>query len=141
MIVRGVVSIVLATGMMAGLGAVGYAQSDDEVAERESLMRSNGMTLRGAMNATGQDAVDAAQTFVQNFTILPTLFEDPDNAGDTLPAAFENREAFLAIFDDALAASEAALEAADAADQDGYIQNIRAVGATCNACHGQFRAP
>ncbi|WP_127145717.1 cytochrome c [Pelagibacterium montanilacus] len=133
-------TLVLAASLAIGAGSPVLSQGEDEVAQRTELMRSNGMTLRGAADATGQDAVVAAQTFVENFTILPNLFENPETLGETLPAAFENREAFLALFDDALVAAEAALAAADVADQEGYVANISAVGATCRACHGQFRA-
>ncbi|WP_196259118.1 c-type cytochrome [Pelagibacterium limicola] len=131
-------ALLLASPMFAGFGTSVSAQSD-AVSERVNLMRSNGMTMRGAMRATGDDAVAAARTLAGNFGTLPKLFDDPSAPGDTLPAAWENRDAFLALFAEAEQHSLEALEAAQAGDMDAYGVALQKVGQTCSSCHGTFR--
>ncbi len=107
---------------------------------RVEIMKSNGQMLRGAMSATGDDAISAAEHFVAAFTVLPTLFDDPDTPGDALPLVWENNEEFLSIFADGLASAEVALEAAQGGDMDAYTAAMQEIGGTCRTCHGQFRA-
>jgi cytochrome c556 len=131
-------AVALAAALFAGFGASVSAQGNP-AAERINIMRSNGMLMRGAMRATGDDAVAAAQTLVQNFATLPALFDDPSTPGDALPAAWDNREGFIALFAQAEQHSATALAAAQAGDMDGYAAALRAVNQTCASCHSGFR--
>lgn len=140
MVIKSAWALTLAGILSLGLGASVSAQgSGDPVAERIGLMRSNGMVLRTAMRASGDDAAAVARTLLGNFTALPALFEDPSRPGDTLPVAWENNEAFLGLFAAAQEASANALAAAEAGDGETYVAAIRAINQTCNACHGAFR--
>lgn len=140
MVAKSAWALALVGVLSLGLGSAVSAQgSGDPVAERIGLMRSNGMVLRTAMRATGDDAADVARTLLGNFTALPALFEDPARPGDTLPAAWENSEAFIGLFAAAREASANALEAAEANDNEAYLTAIRAVNQTCSACHGTYR--
>lgn len=116
------------------------AQDVDEASERNQLMMSNGRVQRQAMRATGPEAAAAAATLAENYEALKGLFEDPNQRNETLPSAYgEGREAFLAIFEEGIEAARAAEAAALAGDQETYTARIRAVAATCNACHGTYR--
>jgi len=132
-------ALVLAAAVTLSAPVGLQAQSDDPAAERIPIMRSNGMVLRGAPRASGDEAIAAAQTFVDNFAALPALFEDPAFPGNTQPAAWDNFDAFVGIFDEARQGAEAALAAAQAGDMNGYSAGIQTVAATCSACHGPYR--
>jgi cytochrome c556 len=109
---------------------------------REVLMKSNGMTVRSAGNLTGDQAVAAMQTLLDNYTNMPAVFPEGSNIGDSeaLPAIWENWDAFGAIIETGRAAAETGLAAAQSGDAAGYAEALKTIGATCGQCHQQFRA-
>lgn len=134
-----VAALLLGSTLALGFGSAVSAQGDDPVAERINLMRSNGMVMRGAMRASGADAANVAQTLSNNFAALAALFDDPATPRDTLPAAWEKRDQFLALFAQAQEQSDQALAAAQAGNSDAYVAALRAVNQTCSACHADYR--
>lgn len=114
---------------------------DQLVEARQAAMKQNGGLLRSAMRATGDDAVAAATTLLQNFTNLPFLFREGSTAANSkaLPVIWENWEDFKGRFDaDAVHAQEA-LAAAKAGDAAAYGAALQAIGQSCGACHQTYR--
>lgn len=116
------------------------ATPQEAIAAREAVMKQNGGLLRGATSLTGEEAIAAAQTLLDNYTHLPALFPEGSEGGDALPAIWQNWEAFTAIIETGRAGAEAALTAAQAGDSAGYAAGIQTVMGTCGQCHQQFRS-
>ena len=138
----------LAFVALAAVGALGVIAQDalspeEAVAMRKDLMKSNGAVMQGgAMDKTGDEAIAAAQTLVDNFTKLPDLFPEGSaiEGSRALPAIWEDWDAFVAIIDTARGGAEAALAGAQAGDMDAYKAGLQTVGGACGQCHEQFRA-
>ena len=115
---------------------------DEAIAERKAVMRSNGGVLRGAGDLSGDEAIAAGQTLVDNFTKLADLFPEDSMGGDTkaLPAIWEDSEGFMVAFANAQAAAAGVLAAAESMDAAAYADALKAIGVTCGACHGTYRA-
>lgn len=142
----------LAATLVLGLSVSAPAQDDaadagetltaeEAVVERREAMRTNGSILRSAGRATGEEAVAAMRTVLGNFERFPGLFPEGSIVGesDALPAVWENWDEFVAITERAADAARDAIAAAEAGDADAYNVAFRAIGATCNECHQQFR--
>jgi cytochrome c556 len=150
MSMRKITSLAVAGLMSVGVVAafaqdafVAPASPEEAVEARQALMRTNGMTMRGAGDLTGAEAVTAMQTLLDNFTHIPPLFPEDSIVGDSkaLPAIWENWEAFTAIAETGRTAAESGLAAAEAGDAAGYAAALKTIGGTCGQCHEQFRAP
>jgi cytochrome c556 len=137
-------------GLMT-LGAVASVAQDSFVAPstpeeafamRKALMREDGGILRSAGNLSGAEAVAAMQTLSENYSHIPALFPEGSIVGDSeaLPSIWENWEEFVAIAKTGQDAAEAGRAAAEAGDAAAYAAALQAVGATCGACHQQFRS-
>jgi cytochrome c556 len=112
------------------------------VEARQAAMKQNGGLLRSAMQATGDDAVVAATTLLQNFTNLPSLFREGSTAPNSkaLPVIWENWDDFKGRLDaDAVHAQEA-LTAAQAGDTAAYGAALQAIAQSCGACHQAYRS-
>ena len=121
--------------------AIAGMTNEQLVDARQAAMMQNGRTLRSAGSLTGADAVTAASGVLQNFVNLATMFPEGSIVGDSeaLPAIFEQREQFDAIFAEAILAAGKMVEAAQSGDATLYADATRAVGQTCNECHDTFR--
>jgi cytochrome c556 len=117
------------------------ATAEEALAARKALMREDGGLLRSAGGLTGAEAVAAMQTLLDNYTHIPDLFPEGSIVGDSeaLPAIWENWDAFVAIVETGKTAATAGLAAAESGDAAGYAAALQALGATCGACHQQFR--
>lgn len=117
------------------------ATAEEALAARKALMREDGGLLRSAGGLTGAEAVAAMQTLLDNYTHIPDLFPEGSIVGDSeaLPAIWENWDAFVAIVETGKTAAAAGLAAAESGDAAGYAAALQALGATCGACHQQFR--
>ena len=70
--------------------------------------------------------------------VVPALFAEGSEGGDTLPAVWAQPEDFQAkvdAFQEATANLKAAAEA-----QEGVGQAVQAVGQACKGCHDEYRA-
>lgn len=117
------------------------ATAEEALAARKALMREDGALLRSAGNLSGAEAVAAMQTLLDNYTHIPDLFPEGSIVGDSeaLPAIWENWEDFVAIVETGKQAATEGLAAAEAGDATAYAAAVQALGATCGACHQQFR--
>lgn len=133
---------VLTISSTAPIVAQDMLMGDDAIAERKMLMKSNGKNLKAAFSASGDDAIAAAQTLVDNFTALADLWPEDSMDGDTkaLPAVWSENENFLVAMNNATGAAEALLAAAQAGDAGAFGAAAKAMGGTCGACHGKYQA-
>jgi len=120
---------------------VAPATPEAAVAARETLMKSNGATLKTAGTLTGPEAVTAMQTLLDNFTHMPAVFPEGSMTGDSraAPAIWQDWAGFTAIVDAGKAAATAGLAAAETGDATAYGAALKAIGGTCGTCHQQFR--
>jgi cytochrome c556 len=142
----------LATATLASVFGVAIAQDAGTPAEtlsveearaaRSPFMRQNGMLLRDASRASGDEAVAAMTSLRDNYLRLPTLFPEGSHGdgSDALPAIWENWDAFVAIAESGAEAAQQAIDAAEAGDAAAYQEAVRAVSGTCAQCHQQFRS-
>jgi len=140
----------LAIAALAAVGAIGVVAQDaftppTSTAEahdmRVGTMEQMGRLLRSAGQATGDEAVAAAQTLLTSFTNLPEMFPEGSVDGtDALPEIWQDWETFTGIIETGRSAAEAALAAAEAGDTETYATSLRTLMGTCNQCHQQFRS-
>jgi len=121
--------------------AIATMTLDQVVEARKNGMKQNGMTLRGAAELSGADAVAAATTLLQNFTNMPSLFPEGSITANSkaLPAIWENWEEFKAIFDADAESATLMLASAQSGDTAAYTAAIQKIGESCNTCHQKFR--
>lgn len=131
-----------AVATVAQDGFVAPATSEEAVTMRKNLMREDGGIMRSAGGLTGAEAVAAMQTLQTNYSHIPALFPEGSIVGDSkaLPAIWDNWDAFVAIAKTGEDAATAGLAAAEAGDAAGYAAALQVLGATCGACHQQFRS-
>lgn len=122
--------------------AIASMSPEQLVESRVAAMKQNGGILRGAGALTGAEAVAAADTLIQNYTNFKVMFPEGSAVGNSeaLPAIWENKDAFLAIFDKGITAAQEMKAAAEAGNADAYGAALKALGGTCGECHQQFRA-
>lgn len=120
---------------------VAPATAEEALAARKALMREDGGLLRSAGGLSGAEAVATMQTLLDNYSHIPDLFPEGSIVGDSeaLPAIWENWDAFIAIVETGKQAATDGLAAAEAGDATAYAAAVQALGATCGACHQQFR--
>jgi cytochrome c556 len=135
----------MALGIVAPIAQDAFvppATAEEALALRKALMREDGGILRGAGNLTGDDAVAAMQTLLNNYSHIPDLFPEGSIVGDSkaLPTIWENWDDFVAIVETGKTAAASGLAAAQTGDTTGYAAALQSLGATCGACHQQFRS-
>lgn len=146
MTLKNITAVAIAGALAFGLVVPTLAQDAltglDAIAKRQELMKSNGGTMRSAGSATGDDAIAAAQTIVDNFAEIGALWpEDSKTGGDTTasPAIWTDNAGFLVAYNAAVDASAAMLAAAQAGDMAAYGNSLKAVGGSCGGCHSGYR--
>lgn len=114
---------------------------EEAVTVRQQLMKENGTVLRGAGELTGDAAVAAMQTILDNYTHIPAVFPEGSIVGDSkaLPVIWENWDGFTAIVETGKTAANAAIAAAQAGDAAAYGAALKTIGGTCGQCHQSFR--
>lgn len=131
-----------------GLTAV-VAQDGDPIKRRQAAFKSwaaasrePGLMLRGEAPFNIDKVRAALRTFIDDNKHLPNLFPKPDAPGgiDTaaLPAIYEEREKFNAIFAKLDADANAAL--VNIKDEATFKAEFPKVLANCGACHQGYRA-
>jgi cytochrome c556 len=116
--------------------------NDELVAARQEAMKEDGKALKAAFSgATGQDAIAAAQTLLQNFTDFPALFKEgaTNDKSKALPIIWTEFDKFSAIFAGDAAQAKLMLAAAQGGDMAGYTAAAKAIGGSCGECHQTYR--
>jgi cytochrome c556 len=149
--------LILGFALALTLGAVALAQdtpaivvdpaiatmtNEQLVEARQAAMKQNGMTLRGAASLSGEQAVAAATTLLQNFTNFPDLFKEGSitDKSKALPAIWENWDDFRARFDHDAEAAAKMLAAAQSGDTGAYTAAVQEIGESCGGCHMVYRS-
>jgi cytochrome c556 len=147
MVLKKISMLALAGIMVAGVAGVTVAQAqmtpDEAISARKDIMRSNGMTMRGAGGLSGDEAIAAATTLVDNFDAVAGMFPEGSDQGDTkaLPVIWSDFDGFVAALGVAQEAAAQVLAAAEAGDSAAYGSALQALGQACGGCHGKYRAP
>ena len=120
---------------------VAPATPEAAMAARETLMKSNGATLKAAGALSGAEAVAAMQTLHDNFTHMAAVFPEGSIIGDSKasPAIWQNWDAFNAIIETGKTAAADGMAAAETGDATAYGAALKTIGGTCGTCHQQFR--
>ena len=121
--------------------AIQSMTAEQLVAARRDAMKQNAATLRGAMRATGDDAIAAATVLHRNFVTLPHLFREGSIAGESeaLPQIWENWDDFKGRLEGDAAHASEALAAATAGDAAAYGAALQAIRESCRGCHQMYR--
>ncbi|MCS0504154.1 c-type cytochrome [Ancylobacter mangrovi] len=138
-------AFVVATLSFAAFATTAVVAQSDVAKQREALMKEYGKAtkavggmLRGATPfdlATVQSTLDL---YAKNAKTLPTLFPEGSGEGtDALPAIWEKKDEFEALFTK-LAADSVAARAA-ITDEASFKANFPGVIRTCGTCHDSFR--
>ena len=114
----------------------------DAIAKRQELMKSNGGTLRAAGSATGDAAIAAARTLVDNFAALADLWPEDSMEGNTkaLPVVWSYNEGFMVAFSKSVDAAANLLAAAQSGDAAAYQAAFGELRGSCGGCHDTYRA-
>ncbi|MFP9136217.1 c-type cytochrome [Devosia sp. XGJD_8] len=131
----------LGAGLAIAQDAAAPMSAEEAYAARVELMKSNGATMRGAAELTGEPAIAAMTTMVSNFQTIPSLFPEGSivDKSRALPAIWEDFEAFTAIAESGAAAAQTALDAATAGDNAAYMAAVEQIGQACGTCHQTYR--
>lgn len=140
--IAGLLSAAIAAPMVAQAAMSG----DEAIAKRQEIMKLNGKTLKEAGGLSGDAAVAAGQTFVDNFAAVGAAdlwTEDSSMSPDTkaLPAVWENPEDFQTKMMAASTAAAKVLAAAQSGDEAAYKASLMELGGTCKSCHETYKAP
>lgn len=132
-------AVVMASGLALALGA-----SEGAAKYRAHTMEAIGGHMSAIVDIVRGDVPHTdhlpthAGALAELAQIVPSLFAEGSEGGDTLPAVWEQPEDFqakLGAFKDATASLKAAAEA-----KEGVGQALRAVGQACKSCHDTYRA-
>jgi cytochrome c556 len=121
--------------------AIATMTNEQLVEARQAAMKEDGMLLRGAADLSGDEAVAAATTLLQNFTNFPALFREGSAVGAShaLPVIWEQWDEFEGKFKNAQTIAATMLTAAQAADTAAYVDAVKALGGVCGDCHMTYR--
>ena len=121
--------------------AIAGMTNEQLVEARQAARKQNGMTLRNAGSLTGEEAVAAATTLLQNFTNLPEMFKEGSitDKSKALPAIWENWDDFRARFDHDAELAASMIVAAQAGDTATFTAAIEEIGQSCGSCHQTYR--
>ena len=138
-----------------GLGAVGFARAADLAVKPDAIIagRQAAFDLQGGVFAAMKATVDAggsvkpltdgAKGLVSWGTALPGMFPVGTEGGHNTkakPEVWSDSAGFAKAAADFEAAAVKLAALADADDKAGFADQFKATGATCGACHRQFRA-
>jgi cytochrome c556 len=129
--------------VVLGPEAIAAMTDDDLVAARQAAMKEDGMMLRGAGKATGEEAIEIATTVLENFTNFPALFREGSITEKSYarPIIWEQWDQFEALLQRGQAAAGDMQAAAEAEDGETYAEAIQTLGGLCRQCHETYREP
>ncbi len=110
----------------------------DAMARIGAATKVLGEMAKGASPFDAEKAQAAARRIAEEAAQVPALFQPPatDPKSEALPAIWEQFDTFAELTRDM---QEAALGATGIAEPDDLRPALRSLGATCTACHEDFR--
>lgn len=131
----------LSVGGVGPIFAQDMLSGADAIAKRQELMKANGGILKALGGMSGEEAVTAGQTLVDNFAALADLWPEDSQTGDTkvLPNIWTDSEGFMTAFLNASTAAAGVLAAAQSGDAAALGSAAKTLGGTCGACHQTYR--
>ncbi len=138
--------------LFAGTSFGAAAQNPAEIAQRQELMKANGGAMRVLTpmvrgeapwnaQAAGQAAASARDAATKAKALFPVGTGPDKGQTAALPAIWERKAEFEAIFDRQIAAASNLVTLAAANNEAGFKAGFPALGQTCGACHTPFRRP
>jgi cytochrome c556 len=116
-----------------GTAVTAVAQAPAEIAQRQEVMKANGGAMRVLAPIVRGEAPWNAH--------FPAGTGPDKGQTAALPAIWERKAEFDAIFDRQVAAASNLVTLAAANDEAGFKAGFAALGQTCGACHTPFRRP
>lgn len=123
------------------------ADAEGEIAYRKGVMKVVGghMSAMGAILRKGVHTDDLgyhADGMADIAAIAPNVFPAGSGEGktDSLPAIWEQPEAFKVAMDKFVAAADGMSAAVDSGDRSKIGPAIKALGGSCKGCHDDFKA-
>lgn len=129
-----------------GLTLVAGAASADVIDDRQKGFKQHLENLKAVKAAVESGNASAAVTPASDMVVfaktVPDLFPEGSGSGDTaaLPAIWSDWDGFEEVASDHVAAVEKLLAAAESGDASELGAQLKATGATCGACHDDYRA-
>lgn len=127
-------------GLLAATLALPILAQADLVLTRQALMKEIGQTafliFRGNI-----DRIEGAEIIADNFADAASMFPQGSQGGKALPTIWTDNAGFVAILDRAQDGAEALLAAAEAGDDAGFMDRLRALDEVCTECHRAYRKP
>ncbi len=140
---------ILAAGL-AVWGAQGLLEAAEGeskvVAARKKVMQGNNKAFKAIQEAAKADKYGIilvqGSEIAENAMEIPDAFEKKDLSGKTraLPKIWEEKDKFKQIASKLMADARALEEAAQNKDKEKVTAAFKALGATCDACHKDYRA-
>jgi cytochrome c556 len=121
--------------------AIATMSVDQKVEARQKAMKQDGQLLRKAGAATGDAAVEAATTVLQNFINFPALFADGANNTKSKASSqiWQDFDKFSALFVEGQGHAAKMLAAAKAGDTATYQAETKSLAGLCFQCHQTYR--
>lgn len=147
-LILGAVLTMLGSAQSQAQGSGIPLPADDIVAIRKSMMDLQQGVL-GAMKAAVEQKADikpftaAAKGLSASAKVIAAMFPagtEKGNETKALPAIWTDKADFAAKGKALQEAADKLVMLADAGDQTGFAAQFKEVGATCGACHRQYKA-
>lgn len=132
------------TAMAALLGlSVAMPAFAGVIEDRQANFKANNLAMRTIGAAIGANDVDTikaqANKIAEWAKVMPDYFPEGSNSPSVKDDLWANFDLFVSQANDNHKAALALIEVADSNDQDKIVGALRAVGATCKACHQNFK--
>ena len=137
---------VLSIAVAIAIGATAVHAGADAVKQRQEAMKAiagaakePGAVLKGESQFDLAKIHSSLATYQEQAAKLKDLWPEGSNNGDTaaLPAVWEKKSEFLALFDKMVADAKAA--AANIKDEASFKAEWPKVMSNCGACHKEYR--
>lgn len=138
-------------GLLVVMISAGAASAQaPQIAQRQELMKGVGAAIgqippvmRNERPFDGAAMAAAANTIATNLSNAKALYPagSTSDASRALPAIWERKAEFDALFDRSVEAARNLQQLASAGNEAGFRAAFPALGQSCGACHTPFRRP
>lgn len=131
--------------ILLSLGAVAVAEGD-AIKTRQQAMKDNGAAMKAIKavieaNGAAADVVAPAQKIAANGAMIPDLFPQGSDQGDTAakPEIWQNWDDFKSKADSLKMEADMLVSAAQSGDLATVKAQFEKVGAACGGCHKVYK--